>query len=59
MALISVSQQMASYLEVSEADLEFPDSMYGQTSCTVCAKGVWYDVFFDPIDSMVLNYWPA
>jgi hypothetical protein len=50
---------MAFYLEVEEADLEFPDSMYGQSSCTVCAKGVWYDVFFDPHDAMVHNYWPA
>jgi hypothetical protein len=59
MEFFSVSRQMAFYLEVEEADLEFPDSMYGQGSCTVCAKGVWYDVFFDPHDSMVHNYWPA
>lgn len=58
-AFISVAQQMAFYLEVSEADLEFPDSMYGQRRCTVCAKGVWYDVSFDPIDAMVLDYFPA
>ncbi len=57
--MITIAQQMAFYLGVKESDLEFPCSMFGDDSCTVCAAGQWFDVWFNPADSMVTEYLPA
>jgi hypothetical protein len=56
---ISIAQQMAVYLGAAEDALIFPESMLGLRSCTVCANGQWFDVYFNPVDSMVLEYLPA
>lgn len=55
--VISVAQQMAFYLSVTQDDIRFDSS--GEDSCTIEVNGQRLDVFFDPVDSMVLDWFPA
>ena len=57
MAIISIAQQMAFYLEVSQSDLDFISCC--NDSCTVEVNGKAFDVFFNPVDLMVWEYLPA
>lgn len=55
--VISVAQQMAFYLSVSEDAIRFDSA--GDDSCTIEVNGEYIDVFFNPVDSMVIDYFPA
>ena len=56
-SVISVAQQMAFYLSVDEAEIRFDSS--DDDSCTIEVNGQWLDVAFDPITSMVIDWFPA
>ena len=55
--VISVAQQMAFYLSVSEDAIRFDSD--DDDSCTIEVNGEYIDVFFNPIDGMVIDYFPA
>ena len=55
--VISVAQQMAFYLSVSEDAIRFDSS--DEDSCTIEVNGDFFDVAFNPIDSMVIDWFPA
>lgn len=55
--VISVAQQMALYLSVSQDAIRFDSS--DEDSCTIEVNGEYIDVAFDPIDGMVIDWFPA
>jgi hypothetical protein len=55
--VISVAQQMAFYLSVSEDAIRFDSA--DDDSCTIEVNSEFIDVLFDPINSMVINWFPA
>lgn len=55
--VISVAQQMAFYLSVSEDVICFHSA--DDDSCTIEVNGEVLDIFFDPINSIVSNWLPA
>jgi hypothetical protein len=54
--VISVAQQMAFYLSVDEASIEFISVSPLDDSCTISAGGECWDVFYNPADSMVTDW---
>ena len=55
--VISVAQQMAFYLSVSQDDITVDSS--DEDSCTILVGGEFIDVAFNPITSMVIDWVPA
>jgi hypothetical protein len=52
--VISVAQQMAFYLSVSEEAIRFDSA--DDDSCTIEVNGDFLDIFFDPTSSIVTNW---
>mgnify|MGYP003346696177 CR=1 FL=1 len=57
--VISVARQMAFYLSVEEASIEFVSISPMDDSCTIRVGKDFWDVFYNSGDSMVTEYIPA